>query len=52
MDDDWAVQIFLKVLIDIVNIFLGGLYEVDRCHTVELFSRIFDMEVKGDVVLS
>jgi hypothetical protein len=34
-----------------VDIFGGGLYEIDGGYSVELFSRFFEVEVQGDVVL-
>ena len=49
MDDDWAIQILFKILDDSVEIILGGLNQVDGGDPMKLLSKIFDVEIKGDI---
>lgn len=51
MDDDWTVEIILKILEKDIDIFRGWLYEINGGNSVELFSGFFEVKVKGDVVL-
>ncbi len=52
MDDDRAVEIILEVLYDEVDVFEGGLEQVDGCDSVELFPGLLEVEVERDVVFA
>lgn len=52
MYDDGTIEIFLKVLSDKFDIFLGRLNKVNRSNSMQLLSRLFQMEIQGYIILS
>lgn len=46
------IQIILKIFENELNILNGGLDKINGSDTVQLLSILFDVEVKGDIVLS
>jgi hypothetical protein len=51
MNHDRRVKVLLKVLDDFFGVFEVGLDEVEGSDAMELFTRLFDVEIESDVVL-